>query len=120
LDRNRFNAIARYAGEWLTEPLPQPVPIDELDHLVASSGVYVVQDALERVRYVGSVSRPGQARGVANRLREHLREPLKKMTWHCVWVLPLRDDTPREVVRRIEGAVGVDLAPISGRRLPAI
>jgi hypothetical protein len=120
VNRARYNAIASYAGAWLTEQIPRPRPVDEVEDLPVSSGVYVICDALERVCYVGSICRPGQIRGLARRLREHLQEPLKRMTWHTVWVVPLRDDTPVDVVRRVEGAVGSDLRPTRCHRLPKI
>jgi hypothetical protein len=120
MNRKRYHAIAAYAGEWLDQPLPGARPVDEVADLAMSTGVYVVCDALERVRYVGSVRRPQIISGLDTRLREHLRDPVKRLTWHTVWVVPLHDETPIEVVRRLEGAVGMDLRPLSSQRLPRI
>lgn len=120
MTRKRYRAIAAYAGEWLVEPLPGSRPVDEATGLAASTAVYVVCDALERIRYVGSVRRPRLVGGLAARLREHLRDPVTRLTWHTVWVLPLRDETPVGVVRQLEGAVGIDLQPLGNQRLPKI
>jgi hypothetical protein len=120
LDRGRYAGLTSYAGGWLSEHVPRPFPVDQLDHLDVASGVYVVEDALDRVRYVGSVCRPGNSRGIACRLREHLRDPGKRLTWHHVWVVPLREDTPRRIVRAVEGAVGAELTPVGNLRLPSI
>src|SRR5438128_12601820 len=120
MNPERYYAISAYAGEWLDKPLPGPRLVDETNDLTVSTGVYIVCDALERVRYVGSVRRPQRVAGVAARLREHLRDSLKHLTWHTVWVVPLRDETPVDVVRRLEGAVGTDLQPLGSQRLPKI
>jgi hypothetical protein len=100
--------------------LPHAFEVDELKEVRASAAIYIVTDALERTVYVGSVCRAGRSGAVALRVREHRRNPIKRLIWHAVWVLPLVDETPVHVVRRIEGAVGADLTPRLNRRLPAI
>ncbi len=120
MNLKQYQAIAAYGGEWVEQPLPGSRQVDEMDDISASTGVYIVCDALERVRYVGSVRRPRLIAGIAIRLREHLRNPVKRLTWHTVWIVPLRDETPVGVVRRVEGVVGLDLRPLNTQRLPRI
>lgn len=116
----RYRSLCRYAGDWLDDPVERSFPLDDIEAITALSGIYVICEPLERVQYVGSVCRPASAAGVADRLREHLREGHKRLRWKTVWVLPLRADTPRSVVRSIEACVGRDLDPIGGGRLPAL
>lgn len=116
----RYRSLCRYAGEWLDAPVARSFGVDELAEITACSGVYIVCEPLERVQYVGSVHRPATLTGVADRLREHLREGHKRLSWKSVWVLPLVSATPREVVRSIEACVGADLAPPGEGRLPRL
>jgi hypothetical protein len=116
----RYRAICRYAGDWLDEPVPRAVPLDEIDAVTARSGVYVICEPLERVQYVGSVCRPNRPRGVASRLREHLRDKHKGLGWKTVWIVPLKPETPVAVVRSVEACVGADLGPLGGDRLPRL
>jgi hypothetical protein len=82
--------------------------------------VYIVEDAFGEVDYVGSVCRAAEVRGARKRLTEHLREPKKRQRWHRVTVVSLRSDTPVDVVRAVEAAVGADLLPKTNRRLPRL
>jgi hypothetical protein len=116
----RYRSICRYAGEWLDDPIPRAIPIDEIDSLKARAAVYITCEPLERVQYVGSVRRPGTPGAVARRLKEHLREGHKRLGWKTVWVVPLKWDTPLATVRLIEGCVGADLEPRSANRLPSL
>lgn len=120
MDTTRYRALCRYAGDWLGDPTPRSFALDKLDEIRACSGVYVVCEPLERVQYVGSVHRPMSSCGVADRLREHLREGNKRLSWKTVWVVPLVAETPREVVRSVEACVGADLSPLGGNRLPRL
>jgi hypothetical protein len=120
MSRTRYRSLCRYAGEWINGPVERSFALDDLDSIVACSGIYVVCEPLERVQYVGSVCRPASRAGVADRLREHLREGHKRLRWKTVWVVPLKTETPLNVVRSIEACVGRDLDPIGGGRLPAL
>jgi hypothetical protein len=121
LDSVRFTSLKRYAGEWILDRPYKGWPVDDLGDLPPGGcAVYVVRDAFGHVDYVGSVCRPGNARGAAVRIREHLRNPLKRARWHSVTFLWLRDDTPAETILAIEGAVGADLMPPSTQRLPRL
>ena len=53
----RYRSLCRYAGEWLSAPMPKPVPIDEVATITAQSGVYIVCEPLERVQYVQRAGR---------------------------------------------------------------
>ncbi|MCU1676538.1 MAG: hypothetical protein JWM93_1296 [Frankiales bacterium] len=120
MNATRYRSLYRYAGAWLGDVAPRSVALDELESISARSGIYVVCEPLERVQYVGSVRRPNSVAGVADRLREHLREGHKRLTWKTVWVLPLKPETPVPVVRSIEACVGADVGPLGGDRLPRL
>src|SRR4051794_17369377 len=98
MNPTRYRSVCRYAGTWLATPIPKAFEIDEITEITARSGVYIVCEPLERVQYVGSVHRPQHVAGVAERLREHLREGHKRLCWKTVWVVPLLPPTPRDVV----------------------
>jgi hypothetical protein len=116
----RYRSLCRYAGDWIERPIERSFTVDDLGDIDACSGVYVVCEPLERVHYVGSVHRPANRAGVADRLREHLRAGHKRLWWKTVWVLPLKADAPRAVVRSVEACVGRDLDPLWRGRLPAL
>lgn len=119
LDAKRYRATAKYAGEWLVETPFRRLPVDEPDELpTMGCAIYIVEDALGEIDYVGSVCR--KDRGAEKRLREHLRNPRKRKRWHTVAVIPLHPETPLEAVRSIEAAVGADLLPKNTRRLPRL
>jgi hypothetical protein len=116
----RYRSLCRYAGEWLDAPKPKAIPIDEVATISARSGVYIVCEPLEQVQYVGSVCRPNSIHGVADRLREHLLEPAKRLCWKSVWVIPILPEAPLDAVRGIEACIGTDLLPLGQGRLPRL
>jgi hypothetical protein len=116
----RYRGLCKYAGDWLATPLYRSIPLDELGDLRVCSGAYVICEPLERVQYVGSVCRPTSPTGVADRLREHLREGHKRMLWKTAWVIPLTPDAPASVVRSLEACIGAELLPLGGDRLPRL
>jgi hypothetical protein len=116
----RYRSVCRYAGAWLDEPIARPIPLDEIDTIAGSTGIYIACEPLERVQYVGSVCRPLRRNAIAARLREHRREGHKRMGWKTVWVVRLKVDTPLGVVRLIEGCIGTDLGPLGANRLPRL
>jgi hypothetical protein len=116
----RYRSICRYAGDWLDEPVARAIPLDAIETVNGSTGIYIACEPLERVQYVGSVCRPHTPNGIASRLREHLREGHKRLGWKTVWVVRLKLDTPLGVVRLIEGCIGADLGPLGGNRLPGL
>lgn len=89
-----------------------------LPGLMGGVALYVFEDGATKVRYVGSVVRPGQMRGVAHRLNTHLRAPAKRSRWTNLTVLMLDDATARSDVLALEGEASVWLAPTDGRAWP--
>ncbi|WP_274919406.1 hypothetical protein [Streptomyces sp. WZ-12] len=44
----------------------------------------------------------------------------KTLDWTTAYVIPLKDDTPLQDVRRIEGRVGLAVGPERNKALPRI
>jgi hypothetical protein len=107
------------AGEWRRGYLPEPVNLlsagPSFPHV--NKAVYVACDRSGNVVYVGKVSRRGRA-AVAARVSEHVRSPDKAGIWAHLYVVPLRTDTPPEIVLELEGTIGRRLTPSGSRRLP--
>jgi hypothetical protein len=82
--------------------------------------VYIVDDAFGEVDYVGSICRQAGRGGALERISEHLRDPSKRQRWDRFAVVSLRPETPLEVVRGIEAAIGADLVPKRNQRLPRL
>lgn len=112
-----YRVLCSYAGPYLMRPHPWPVPAAEPFPLKLSTAVYIAVTADGRCCYVGSVRRA--VGGLRERVAEHLGDPVKRGTWHAIWVLPLVPGTPGDEVRRIEGVVGAHLGPALSRRLPS-
>jgi hypothetical protein len=107
-----YDAVCDLAGDALALRLPRRFGIDA--RLPSTRvGVYIVLDAMSRVRYVGSVAR-ADAGAASSRLREHGA----RLGWRWVLVIPLREDTTASRVRRIEGDIGRILRPPDNHRLP--
>lgn len=113
-------ALARQGGDRVKRPLPAPVSCHGSIAVVGGSAVYVVCTEWDEVLYVGSVHRPLDARGIARRLSEHMRDPLKRMHWGRLWLLPIKEDADLTWVRAYEGLVGTELAPGWNERLPRL
>jgi hypothetical protein len=121
LDAKRYRAVSAYAGHWKVAAPFQKFHVDEVAELAPTGcAVYIIEDALGEVDYVGSVCRATEARGVLKRLHEHLRDPEKRRRWHRIAVVSLRPDTPLKVVRSVEAAIGADLVPKKSQRLPRL
>ena len=119
MDPRRYRSICHYARDWLDVPIARACPVDETASITTGTAVYVVCEPLERVQYVGSVCRPRRS-GVHERMREHLRDPYKRLTWKSVWIIPLLPETSVNAVRTIEACIGADLAPLGQCRLPPL
>lgn len=117
LTKSDYQAMVRYAGSHLASVRPWPVPATTPFAYRCSVAIYIVCDVGQRCCYVGSVARRKHG-GLESRIAEHLADHTKRSTWHTVWVLPLREDTPIVEVRRLEGVVGAHLGPRASRRLP--
>ena len=101
---------------YLLAPGPVRVRATPTDCPDLSSAVYIALDYDGVVRYVGSVDRTHG--GLPERIAEHRRNRFESRYWVSLWVVSLRPETPRETVRRIEGAIGRALTPVDGHRLP--
>jgi hypothetical protein len=119
MDRLTYIQMCAHAGRSLLRSMPDALPLDDdqipLDIDVA---VYIIEDRLGEVLYVGSVHRQADTAGLARRLREHMGNNGKSMTWQYVTLIALKPETSRAEVRRIEGVVAFDLRPRSGERHP--
>lgn len=116
-----YQALEAYAGEHLASSLPDPYGIGRGEAVPdCAVAVYVAVGVDGRVLYVGSVVRRADPKAVANRLAEHLRQPQRLAAWNSLYLIPLREDTPLEVVRRIEGRIGAHLAPGMSKALPRL
>lgn len=78
------------------------------------AAVYIAADRANIVRYVGSARRNGS---VADRIQEHVLSG-RANCWTRLMVVPLQLDTGADLVRKIEGRVGVVLRPLDVLRLP--
>jgi hypothetical protein len=120
LDHTLYRALTQRAGRWAASVQPTPCAIERHAQLRGGSAVYIACDDEDRVLYVGSVHRPGDAAGLAGRIAEHLRNAEKRLRWRRLWVLSLRADVPLAVVRDLEAIVGTELAPPWNGRLPRL
>jgi hypothetical protein len=119
LGKDLYWVACSLAGEWRRGYLP-----DGVNLLSAAPpfprvrrGVYIACDRTGRIVYVGKVTR-ADARAVRARVFEHVRDDKKAYLWATIHVVPLRDDTPTEVVAHLEGVIGRRLMPATNRRLP--
>src|SRR4051794_21836913 len=105
-----YRTLAQYAGEHLAATWAEPIAIGAGAPLPdCSAGVYVAIDVDGSVAYVGSFYRPGDSRGGASRISEHLRNSSRFRSWNLLYIFPLKADTSLSDVRRIEGRVGAHL-----------
>lgn len=114
---DKHYAIARsMAGGWAAPPIPiryslsrgipKCLPED-------SPAIYITELSNGRTAYVGQTRQT-----VANRLGQHVRHWDRSARWAWVWIMPLRTETPRQELDRIEAGVGVWLRPVDCLRLP--
>jgi hypothetical protein len=98
------------------------VTVDHLARAVSTptAAVYIVWDAWGRCRYVGSVRRRRDAAPVRDRMREHLRQPVRRAKWYAATVLPVTETTSLEMLRTCEGWVALALGPAEGSAHPAV
>lgn len=112
----RLASLAAYAGDRLHPDGPSgPHPFSPENPVRSRNAVYVVCAWSGRVLYVGSTTI-----GVRGRFRQHLADRAKTIDWTTAYVIPLQDDTPVRVVRRVEGRIGLAVGPARNRALPRI
>ncbi len=109
MNEREYRRAAALAGGWRRGPYPRAIPMERLRRLRAGVGIYMACDGSGRLSYVGSAVRPESTAGVADRVFQH--ELARRGSWREVWVIPLRDDTPRRVALGIEGQIRDLLAP---------
>jgi hypothetical protein len=105
------------ARGWGREALSEAIPGWKVAELPVSTGIYITCGFDQLVRYVGSAHRPGVTHGVYRRITEH---PVPwQLQWEWFWIIPLKNETPLDLVRAIEGQV-IDLLnpPMNRKRHP--
>lgn len=82
-------------------------------------GVYVACTANMTVAYVGSIHRPDNPFGLADRIEEHRAKfPERRAQWRYIWFVPMHLKSSLAEVRRAEARIGTLLSPSMSRRLP--
>lgn len=118
LTLSRFRELADYGRGLVILPLPPPRFIDEYGEVFASSGIYVITTRSDHPLYTGSARRPADARGLVNRMHEHLRREDRRLRWLRAWLMPMSDNAALHQVQLVEGMVGRDLGCSESLRLP--
>ena len=113
MNADSYREVARLARDWVRGLFPRPIRAPDISRIRAGVGLYLACQAGGQLHYIGSVVRPNDSRGIAKRISQHPRKVRAK--WWLLWVLPLRDDTPRNVVLSIEGQA-IDLLNPPGNR----
>lgn len=112
----------REAEEWRGQLIPERAPVglvlSRAKWAAVSTAVYIAVDVAGRVCYVGSVRRESLS-GLAGRMRGH-EATTRYRQWQGLYIVPLIDGTPLEVVRSVEGRVGRLLLPSGNFRLPRV
>jgi hypothetical protein len=104
------------AGRYALAPVPSPFPLSRglpATLPAARNVIYIACTCNGQIAYVGSTIRTIQAR-----VREHVHRRDRGQGWDRLWVITLKEDTPPNLVRLIEGRVGRLLRPTSTIRLP--
>src|SRR5690349_4012234 len=106
--------VCALAGEWRRGFLPEPVNLHSASPWFppVDKAIYIACDRRGEIAYVGKVARGGGV-AIAARVREHVRNPAKASTWAHLYVVPLRRDTPANIVLQLEGEIGRRLRPTS-------
>lgn len=116
----RYFECWREAEEWAGPAVFEGIPIElvlaKKKWAAVSTAVYIATDKSGEVCYVGSVKRESLA-GLAGRMRGH-EGTVRFQQWQRLYIVPLLDGSPLEVVRSIEGRVGRLLRPTGNIRLP--
>ena len=109
-----YREVARLARGWARGLYPHPIPAHDIRRIRVGVGIYMACRADGYLLYVGSATRPEDPHGVASRIYEH--HAARRARWRQVWVLPLHDDTPAEIVLAIEGQIIDLLQPPQNQR----
>ncbi|MGW5096324.1 hypothetical protein ACWEQ1_17325 [Streptomyces nodosus] len=107
----RYAMLAQFAGQWLVEERPEPVPIGD-NSGYEDKAIYVVANREGLACYCGRTApRRMLTRGAAaTRLHQHVsRTRSKKEEWAEYWVIPLSSATPDHVVSDLERTMAARL-----------
>jgi hypothetical protein len=106
----------------LAQILDFPCDLNGVIHVDAGGvGVYVACGFDMEVSYVGSVHRPKNPKGLADRIEEHRkRDPERQHAWRYVWFVPMHKGASLAEVRRAEVRIGALLRPRLNKRLPRV
>ncbi|MFJ8434851.1 hypothetical protein ACIQ9P_26470 [Kitasatospora sp. NPDC094019] len=115
----RYAVLADLVGQWLEEYRDSPIRIGE-DSGTERRAIYIPVNWEGVACYCGR-TRPERALGggaASVRIGQHLAESgSKQEEWLAYWVLPLRADTPDDVVGELERTVAARLGvPLVNRR----
>src|SRR5215204_3939170 len=98
-----YQLAAKLAVNWAKGLYLRPIPIAGISRLRVRVGIYCACRADGALLYVGSAIRPDTNDGVAARVREHSLR--RRRQWRMIWVIPLHDDTPPDMVHAVEGQI---------------
>ena len=120
LGRETVLALEQILGPYLDEGALGPFvlgsePLPPLGH-----GVYVVLDTTGACAYVGKVCSDKDSSRLVTRVSEHLRDPVKREYFDCLYFFPVRAQTSNARVEWFEGWVSRHLRPNQGRRSPRV
>lgn len=107
-----------WAGPKVFTGSPIELVLSKQRWAAVSTAVYIATDAEGEICYVGSVKRASLS-GLAGRLRGH-EKTTRFAAWRSLYIIPLLEGTPLEIVRKVEGRVGRILLPTGNLRLPGI
>lgn len=107
-----------WAGPFVSMSVPLALVLSRIKWSAVSTAVYMPVDVAGRVCYVGSVRRESLS-GLAGRMRGH-ETTTRYREWQQLYIVPLVDGTPLEVVRSVEGRIGRLLRPTGNIRLPKV
>ncbi|GMU09072.1 hypothetical protein [Corallococcus caeni] len=114
MTRDLYLRAAGVGGDWVRGAHLRAIRLELTKRANAGVGIYFCCDAQGQLRYIGSAVRPESAHGVGARLHEH---PLsRRANWTSAWILPLKNETPRDVVHIIEGRLITIFDPPDNRR----
>ncbi len=107
------------AGEWRSGYLPHGINLLAVERKfpLVSKAVYIACDRDGRPIYVGKVTR-SSGTAVRDRTGEHVQDAAKAQLWVRLYIVPLRRDTPDDVVLHLEGEIGRRLLAPKTHRLP--
>lgn len=111
-------ALCELAGRHLDGEILGPYLVGVESPPARRRGVYVVFDPLGECVYVGKAFSMLDSQRVRDRIREHVRDLVKREAFAELYLLPLKDGTPRRQVEVVEGWVARHMRPYLGSAHP--